>query len=35
MMVAVEVYLKRDAAAEWKEWERRAEGGDRCGDRGQ
>jgi L-seryl-tRNA(Ser) seleniumtransferase len=23
MMVAVEVYLKRDAAAEWKEWERR------------
>ena len=24
MMVAVEVYLKRDAAAEWKEWERRA-----------
>jgi L-seryl-tRNA(Ser) seleniumtransferase len=24
MMVAVEMYLKRDAAAEWKEWERRA-----------
>jgi L-seryl-tRNA(Ser) seleniumtransferase len=24
MMVAVEQYLKRDAAAEWKEWERRA-----------
>ena len=24
MMVAVETYLKRDAAAEWKEWERRA-----------
>lgn len=24
MMVAVEVYLKRDADAEWKEWERRA-----------
>ncbi len=24
MMVAVEVYLKRDSAAEWKEWERRA-----------
>lgn len=24
MMVAIEVYLKRDAAAEWKEWERRA-----------
>lgn len=24
MMVAVEAYLKRDAAAEWKEWERRA-----------
>jgi L-seryl-tRNA(Ser) seleniumtransferase len=24
MMVAVEVYLKRDAEAEWKEWERRA-----------
>lgn len=24
MMVAVEVFLKRDAAAEWKEWERRA-----------
>ncbi|MFZ4626816.1 MAG: PLP-dependent transferase [Blastocatellia bacterium] len=24
MMVAVEVYLKRDEAAEWKEWERRA-----------
>ena len=23
MMVAVEVYLKRDASAEWKEWERR------------
>ena len=23
MMVAVEVYLKRDAGAEWKEWERR------------
>jgi L-seryl-tRNA(Ser) seleniumtransferase len=23
LMVAVEVYLKRDAAAEWKEWERR------------
>lgn len=23
MMVAVEIYLKRDAAAEWKEWERR------------
>ena len=23
MMVAVEVYLKRDAAGEWKEWERR------------
>ncbi len=23
MMVAVEMYLKRDAAAEWKEWERR------------
>jgi D-glucosaminate-6-phosphate ammonia-lyase len=25
MMVAVEVYLKRDEAAEWKEWERRAQ----------
>ena len=24
MMVAVEMYLKRDADAEWKEWERRA-----------
>jgi D-glucosaminate-6-phosphate ammonia-lyase len=24
MMVAVEMYLKRDAEAEWKEWERRA-----------
>jgi L-seryl-tRNA(Ser) seleniumtransferase len=24
MMVAVEMYLKRDAKAEWKEWERRA-----------
>jgi L-seryl-tRNA(Ser) seleniumtransferase len=24
MMVAIEMYLKRDAAAEWKEWERRA-----------
>ncbi len=24
MMVAIEQYLKRDAAAEWKEWERRA-----------
>ncbi len=24
MMVAVEMYLKRDAAKEWKEWERRA-----------
>jgi D-glucosaminate-6-phosphate ammonia-lyase len=24
MMVAVEMYLKRDAAGEWKEWERRA-----------
>lgn len=24
MMVAVEMYLKRDDAAEWKEWERRA-----------
>jgi len=24
MMVAIEVYLKRDADAEWKEWERRA-----------
>lgn len=24
MMVAVEIYLKRDADAEWKEWERRA-----------
>lgn len=24
MMVAIEVYLKRDAAGEWKEWERRA-----------
>jgi L-seryl-tRNA(Ser) seleniumtransferase len=24
MLVAVEMYLKRDAAAEWKEWERRA-----------
>src|SRR5262245_33767448 len=24
MMVAVEMYLKRDVAAEWKEWERRA-----------
>src|SRR5262249_61269155 len=24
MMVAVEMYLKRDAVAEWKEWERRA-----------
>jgi L-seryl-tRNA(Ser) seleniumtransferase len=24
MLVAVELYLKRDAAAEWKEWERRA-----------
>jgi L-seryl-tRNA(Ser) seleniumtransferase len=24
MMVAVEVYLKRDETAEWKEWERRA-----------
>jgi L-seryl-tRNA(Ser) seleniumtransferase len=24
MLVAVEQYLKRDAAAEWKEWERRA-----------
>ncbi len=24
MMAAVEAYLKRDAAAEWKEWERRA-----------
>ncbi|MGE0127173.1 MAG: aminotransferase class V-fold PLP-dependent enzyme [Blastocatellales bacterium] len=24
MMVAVEMFLKRDAAAEWKEWERRA-----------
>lgn len=24
MMVAVEMYLKRDATAEWKEWERRA-----------
>jgi L-seryl-tRNA(Ser) seleniumtransferase len=24
MMVAVETYLKRDAEAEWKEWERRA-----------
>jgi len=24
MMVAVEIYLKRDAAAEWKEWEQRA-----------
>lgn len=25
MMVAVEIYLKRDAAAEWKEWERRVD----------
>ena len=25
MMVAVEMYLSRDAEAEWKEWERRAE----------
>lgn len=25
MMVAVEMYLKRDAEAEWREWERRAE----------
>src|SRR5262245_26193460 len=24
MMVAVEIYLKRDAEAEWKEWDRRA-----------
>jgi L-seryl-tRNA(Ser) seleniumtransferase len=24
MMVAVEMYLRRDAAAEWREWERRA-----------
>jgi L-seryl-tRNA(Ser) seleniumtransferase len=24
MMIAVEMYLKRDAKAEWKEWERRA-----------
>jgi len=24
MMVAIEMYLKRDAEAEWKEWERRA-----------
>jgi len=24
MMVAVEMYLKRDASSEWKEWERRA-----------
>ena len=24
MMVAVEMYMKRDAEAEWKEWERRA-----------
>jgi len=24
MLVAVEIYLKRDAEAEWKEWERRA-----------
>ncbi|MBO0726698.1 MAG: PLP-dependent transferase [Blastocatellia bacterium] len=24
MMIAVEMYLKRDAEAEWKEWERRA-----------
>jgi L-seryl-tRNA(Ser) seleniumtransferase len=24
MMVAVEMFLKRDAQAEWKEWERRA-----------
>lgn len=24
MMVAIEIYLKRDAEAEWKEWERRA-----------
>lgn len=25
MLVAVEMYLKRDAGAEWKEWERRAQ----------
>jgi L-seryl-tRNA(Ser) seleniumtransferase len=25
MMVAIEIYLKRDAAAEWKEWERRVQ----------
>ena len=25
MMVAVEMYLGRDADGEWKEWERRAE----------